>query len=76
VFDCYVSPENYEKLSSKARRFCYPYLLSRKISSEYNDWYALLCSLIRGADTKNLAKLTEAWPEVVAAVCELYNAPL
>jgi hypothetical protein len=72
----YVSPENYEKLSPNARRFCYPYLLSRKISCEYHDFYALLCSLIRDADTENLVKLEQAWPDCVAAVRELYNAPL
>jgi hypothetical protein len=63
-------------LSPNARQFCYSYLLSRQISRENDDWYALLCSLIRDADTTNLAKIEQAWPECVAAVRELYNAPL
>lgn len=71
-----VSPEAYAALSPNARRFCYSYLLSRKISREHDDWYGLLFSLIRGADTDNLSKLTSAWPDVVEAMRELYHAPL
>jgi len=71
-----VSPEAYAALSPTARRFVYSYLLSREISRDHDDWYALLCSLIRQADTDNMARLEHAWPDCVAAMRELYYAPL
>lgn len=71
-----VSTETYAKLSSNARRFCYSYMLSQEISRVNDDWYALLCSLIRDADTDNLAKLEQAWPDCVGAFRELYHAAL
>lgn len=71
-----VSPEGYVSLSPNAQRFCYSYLLSRAISRDNDDWYALLFALIRSADTNNLAKIEQAWPDCVSAMRELYHAPL
>jgi len=76
VHSSVVSPEAYASLSPNARSFCYSYLLSREISRDHDDWYALLFSLIRQADTDNLDKIEQAWPDCVAAMRELYHAPL
>jgi len=71
-----VPPEAYASLTPCARQLVYSYLLSREISRDHDDWYALLMALIRGADSHNLDKIQQAWPECVAAMRELYAAPL
>ena len=71
-----VSPETYASLTANAKGLCYSYLLSREISRDHDDWYALLMALIRSADSDNLVKIEQAWPDCAAAFRELYWAPL
>ena len=64
------------ELSDLARSHLYSYQESLKISAKGPDWYALLFALVRDADSDNMEKLEQEWPEAVAALRELYNAPL
>ena len=64
------------ELSEIALRYRHSYVLSREVSRDCDDWYALLFALIRGADSENHQKLQELWPDEVSAFHELYYAPM
>ncbi len=49
------------------------YVLGRELSLQ--PFYALIQAAMRTADTDNLEKLKEAWPEVWRELQDRYNAP-
>lgn len=51
----------------------YEYLTSITLSKE--PFYALLMAAMRTADSPNLARLQDAFPEVYYELRERYNAP-
>lgn len=54
------------------------YELSKDIEHIYDlgeDFYAFIMAAMRNADTPNLVKLKEAWPDVYEELRERYNAP-
>jgi len=53
----------------------YDYQLSLEIACRDEPFYALIMAAMRKADTHNLAKLQEAWPEVWDELKKRYNAP-
>ena len=53
----------------------YDYLLSEAISAYRPSFYSLIAAAIRQADSDNLEKLANAWPDVVADFRLRYNAP-
>ncbi len=52
----------------------YDYTVSRELVAEDYPFYGLIMAAMRCADTDNLAKLTNAWPEVYAELDARYNA--
>jgi hypothetical protein len=53
----------------------FDYIQAQEIESKDYPFYALLMSLIRRADTNNLAKLELMWPDIVDEFRQRYNAP-
>ena len=51
------------------------YDVSRELERADHPFYGLIMAAMRRADTDNLAKLTDAWPEVYAELDARYNAP-
>lgn len=49
------------------------YLISRNISKDDPDFYALIMAAMRKADDYNLAKLKREWPDVWAELEERYK---
>ncbi len=59
-------------------RFLFEYLGSRTLLVEEtlgNQFYTLIMAAMRCADTDNLAKLKDAFPEVYQELVDRYNAP-
>jgi len=54
-------------------RFFMEYRKSIRLSSE--PFYALIMAAMRQADTNNLEKLQQAWPNVLDELRKRYNAP-
>lgn len=53
----------------------YDYEMSKYASAHNYPFYALIMAAIRQADTDNLEKIKEAWPEVYQEFVNRYNAP-
>jgi len=53
----------------------YDYSVSGELARADHPFYGLIMAAMRRADTDNLAKLTDAWPEVYAELDARYNAP-
>lgn len=55
----------------------YDYEVSKTLFGSTRDYSfaSLIMGAGRVADTENLAKLEEAWPEIIAELRERYNAP-
>ncbi len=53
----------------------FDYMVSRNIEAEEYPFYALVMACIRQADSDNLEKLREAFPDVVHEFRARYNAP-
>lgn len=53
----------------------YEYEISKRISAEDYQFYALLCALFRQADDCNLAKLEAVFPEEMEMFRERYYNP-
>jgi hypothetical protein len=56
-------------------RYLYEYKESREITLKDYSFYALVMALMRKADSDNLEKLQEAWPDVWEELHARYNAP-
>lgn len=53
----------------------YDYEASKQIAQADPPFYALIMAAYRKADTRNAAKIREAWPETVAELEDRYFAP-
>lgn len=53
----------------------YEYDTSKKIVAECYPFYALIMAAMRQADTDNLKRLRDAFPETWAELMRRYNAP-
>ena len=53
----------------------YDYTISRDIYAQDLPFAALIMAALRGADTRNAAKLRNGWPEICAELDARYNAP-
>ena len=53
----------------------FDYQISKKIAGQDFPFYSLIMAAMRQADTGNMAKLTNSWPEVAAELRARYNAP-
>ena len=53
----------------------YDYQLSKEIEQQDYPFYAILMAVFRQADSDNLNKLREAFPEVGIEFVRRYNAP-
>lgn len=53
----------------------FDYERSREIDKRDEPFYALVMAAMRRADTINLNKLRDAWPEVWTELQARYNAP-
>jgi hypothetical protein len=53
----------------------FDYIQSQEIESKDYPFYALLMSLIRRADSNNLAKLKLMWPDIVEEFQARYDSP-
>ena len=51
------------------------FVTGRDISAVDYPFYALIQAAMRQADTDNLEKLKQCWPEVYNELTERYNAP-
>ncbi len=51
----------------------YDYEISKRISAEDYPFYALLCALFRQADSDNLARLQQVFPDELKAFRQRYN---
>lgn len=53
----------------------YDYLMSKKVSEIDPSFVALIMAAARKADTNNLERLGQAFPEIVSEFRSRYNAP-
>jgi hypothetical protein len=53
----------------------FDYQASKKIAMQDYPFHGIVMAAMRQADSKNLAKLKRAWPEVWADLDARYNAP-
>ena len=53
----------------------YDYEVSKHIAGHDYPFYALMMALIRQADSDNIERIREMWPEVVAEFEQRFNAP-
>ena len=53
----------------------YDYKKSQEIAAEGYPFYALIMAAMRQADTDNVEKLKNSFPDIHAELAERYNAP-
>ena len=53
----------------------YGYRESLEIAKQDYGFYALIMAAMRKADSRNIEKLKQAWPDTHAELMERYNAP-
>ena len=53
----------------------YDYLRSQEISAEHHPFYALIMAAMRQADTDNMDKLQDTFPETYRELQERYDGP-
>lgn len=53
----------------------FDYDISKRIDAEQYPFYALVMAAMRRADTPNMAKLEQAFPDVATELRARYNAP-
>lgn len=53
----------------------YDYKKSQEIDAQQYPFYALIMAAMRQADSNNIEKLKEAWPDVWHELRTRYNAP-
>ena len=53
----------------------YDYEISKRVAAEDYPFYALIMAAIRQADTDNLEKLRDAFPQTFAELMYRYNSP-